>query len=72
LVTATTASIAGNATPSFISVGGLSRRVGANVIARGLRKVGVGNFIADIEAQIVDGAVPFASNVAQRVPGGVF
>jgi len=42
------------------------------VIAPGLRKVRVRKFIADVKGRIVGDAVPFASNVVQRVPGGVF
>jgi hypothetical protein len=43
-----------------------------DAIACSRRKVGVGKFIVDVEAQIVEDTVPFAINVAQRVPGGVF
>src|SRR5260370_38789630 len=69
---ATTASIASNATPRFISIGDCRGNVAQDVIARGLRKVRVGKFIADVEVQFVDGAVLLSGIGAERIPGRVF
>jgi hypothetical protein len=62
---AITASIAGNATPSFISIGDGRGEVAQDVITRGLRKVRVAKFSADVEAPFVDRAVLLSRAMAK-------